>query len=440
LNAALLPTKLQVRGLFGHVDHDIDLVHSRANILAGPNGCGKTHTLRLLRATLALDFNELLALPYKSAALTLSDNSTVYLHRETEKTQEVVHIGRGYSSDDLVGNTRATSQHFDPAAAQELPSWLHSVDPDMWFDDRSDRTFTAREVERRFGIRVPDLGARAMLLHTNPWLNDLAKIPEPVFIDTKRLDTMPVGRDEEAYLPARVRNSRGAAARISQYTEQVRSQIKEAKSESLEASQTADERFAFNLMTMAHDTVNQGYIERQYAQLADLNAALSGNGLSGRPIDVKLRPRMNPTEKRVLNLFLQDWVKKLEPLLPIHEKLTTLRRIINEKFHNKQMVVSSDGSLEFRHEETLIPVSQLSSGEQHLIALFTQLLFSASPGSTVLIDEPEISLHAAWKHSFVADIEEVAAISNLSIIMATHSTAVINGRWEIVSELGLDSQ
>lgn len=436
MNGTLRPTRLEVLGLFGHIDHDVDLVDSRANILAGPNGCGKTHTLRLLRAILALDFNELLALPFKSAVLGLSDGTALVLGRSGDGKQEIVRISRTDELGQIVGHTRATSQHFDPAAAQELPPWLHLVG-ELWVDDRSERTFTDREVERRFGIRVPDRNARAMLIHTNPWLQDLAAIPEPVFIDTKRLDTMPNVREDDQYAPLRSRHYKGAAARISQYTDQVRSQIQDAKGLSLEASQAADEGFAFNLMTMAHDTVNQRYIEREYARLAELNADLSGNGLSGRPIDVTLRSRMNPTEKRVLNLFLQDWVRKLEPLLPIHEKLTTLRRIINEKFHHKQMFVGTDGTLVFRHEDQEIPVSQLSSGEQHLIALFTQLLFSATPGSTVLIDEPEISLHAAWKHSFVTDIEEVAAISNLSIIMATHSTAVINGRWEIVSELGL---
>lgn len=433
----LTPTRLEINGLFGHIHHDIDLSRAGVSILAGPNGCGKTHALRILRATLALDFHELLALPFKSAILQLHDQTYISLLRESTKTEELLRISRSDVNNEHIGATRASTQHFDPSAAQDLPPWLHPLDNDLWMDERTDRISSTRDIERRLGIRVPNRNAREMLIHTNPWLEDLRVAPEPVFIDTKRLDTMPSLREDESYLPPSRRNLKGAAARISQYTEQVRAQIRDAKSKSLEASQSADERFAFNLMNMAHDTVKQGYIESEYARLAELNSDLSFNGLSGKPIDVKLRPNMNPTEKRVLNLFLRDWVTKLEPLLPVHERLTTLKRIINEKFHNKQMVIASDGRIEFRRDDVSIPVSRLSSGEQHLLALFSQLLFAASPGSTVLIDEPEISLHAAWKHSFVSDIEEVAAISGLSIVMATHSTAVINGRWEIVSELGL---
>jgi len=80
-------------------------------------------------------------------------------------------------------------------------------------------------------------------------------------------------------------------------------------------------------------------------------------------------------------------------------------------------------------------VSKLSSGEQHLVALFAMLLFSAGPASIVLIDEPEISLHAAWKHSFLDDISEVARLADLQVLLATHSSGIINGRWDLTEEL-----
>jgi predicted ATP-binding protein involved in virulence len=63
------------------------------------------------------------------------------------------------------------------------------------------------------------------------------------------------------------------------------------------------------------------------------------------------------------------------------------------------------------------------------------LLFSARSGSLVLIDEPEISMHAAWKHSFLDDISEVAKLSELQIVLATHSSAIINGNWDLVREI-----
>lgn len=65
------------------------------------------------------------------------------------------------------------------------------------------------------------------------------------------------------------------------------------------------------------------------------------------------------------------------------------------------------------------------------------MLFAAAPGSLVLIDEPEISLHAAWKHSFVDDVSRIARLNDLQVVLATHSTAIINGKWDLVRELTL---
>ena len=98
--------------------------------------------------------------------------------------------------------------------------------------------------------------------------------------------------------------------------------------------------------------------------------------------------------------------------------------------------MSPRGSMGFRtFDNRPIRVASLSSGEQHLVALFTMLLFSASAGSVVLIDEPEISFHAAWKHAFLDDISSVARLMDLQILIATHSSAIINGRWDHTEEL-----
>ncbi|MEV5042055.1 ATP-binding protein [Microbacterium sp. LMI1x-1-1.1] len=153
--------------------------------------------------------------------------------------------------------------------------------------------------------------------------------------------------------------------------------------------------------------------------------------------------KTTPTDRRILSVFLDDWDRRLEPLLPVNEKLEALRDILDTKLapSGKVTSISARGGLEFHNAAGhRLPVARLSSGEQHLVALFTLLLFAARPGSLVLIDEPEISLHAAWKHAFLADITRVAALSNLQVVLATHSAGIINGRWDLTEELELASQ
>jgi predicted ATP-binding protein involved in virulence len=63
------------------------------------------------------------------------------------------------------------------------------------------------------------------------------------------------------------------------------------------------------------------------------------------------------------------------------------------------------------------------------------LIFTASIHSVVLVDEPEIARHAEWKHAFLDDIRRVADSSDLHFVLATHSTGIINGQWDLVEEL-----
>ncbi len=82
-----------------------------------------------------------------------------------------------------------------------------------------------------------------------------------------------------------------------------------------------------------------------------------------------------------------------------------------------------------------IPLSGLSSGEQHELVLFFQLLFDTEPNSLLLIDEPEISLHISWQNHFINDLKEVIILNNLSAIIATHSPDIINKNWKLTVQL-----
>lgn len=203
-------------------------------------------------------------------------------------------------------------------------------------------------------------------------------------------------------------------------------------------SLNADQTFAVRVLKKARTTINEKDLRQRYQRIADQHSELHASGLNVSPVDVQFPDgKTSPTERRILNVFLDDWEQKLQPLLPTHEKLKTLRKIVESKFVGKELVLTQRGFIRFRSKYNGKPlgVNSLSSGEQHLLAVFTMLLFATSEGSLVLIDEPEISMHAAWKHSFLNDITEVAHISDMQIVIATHSSAIINGNWDIVQEI-----
>ncbi|MEU8328029.1 AAA family ATPase [Micromonospora sp. NPDC048839] len=269
------------------------------------------------------------------------------------------------------------------------------------------------------------------VLADHGWLGDLIENRNPIFIDTKRLDTPQAKGGSDGPPTSR--------SRIDEYIEQVKVQVADARRASLAVTQESDQTFAKRVLNRSKKVIRGEDLKRRYEDIAERSAELYRSGLSQTLVDVQFpSSAVDETETRVLSIFIDDWQSKLEPLLPVNEKLKALQRIVNDKFIGKRLRLDKTGALIFvaTSDESVIPVTLLSSGEQHILALFTMLLFSAQPASVVLIDEPEISLHAAWKHAFLDDITEVANIADLQIILATHSSGIINGRWDLVQELG----
>ena len=70
--------------------------------------------------------------------------------------------------------------------------------------------------------------------------------------------------------------------------------------------------------------------------------------------------------------------------------------------------------------------SDLSSGEQNIITLLTLCIYSAQYGKTLLLDEPEISLHVSWQQQLPLILDIIAQALHTSIITATHSPLLIS--------------
>lgn len=431
--------RFRVQDLFGRVSHEIEFAKgSPITIVAGPNGVGKTQLLKLLHGMLSLDFHGIAGVPFGRAELSFANGSMVELERDEEADD-----GSGVlrvAGIDCLGERHDTQsvpllQLLEDPEHDELPPWLEQRG-DSWYDHRLERYVPKSMIERRYGVRGAMRGA-AMFPEAG-WLIDLIKEVVPILVDTRRLDNPPARRREGEYA-GRARNV--ATARIRQYADQVRSLVTEARRDSLLESQRADELFASRALKRARTTIREGDLKRRYEAVAELHRELHRNGLATGAMGVEFpASRTNPTERRILNVFVDDWERRLRPLVPLNTKLKTFKKIVNEKLLGKSVRLSDKGELIFITDDgQQISVEQLSSGEQHLVAIFTMLLFSTRESSIVLIDEPEISLHAAWKHAFLSDIEDVARLADVQVLLATHSSALINGRWELVRELEVGS-
>ncbi|GIL30454.1 ATP-binding protein [Actinocatenispora comari] len=418
--------------LYENAEHHLNFGdHGPVSIIAGPNGVGKTHILRTIHGILGNRPESLLRTPFKEIVIELDTRKLIRAISSPDHTKRKVSL-RGEGPRGRIYGELSIKPEGRP-----LPYYWQEIEDGVFLNTRTNEIIPEDYVEDfiRYDINtaVEPRGTRPRRRKTAPrpaWWREFGQLSS-VFIDTKRLDTGLQNPD--------LRHPQRYHSRIDEYIDQVRIQVTEARRMSLAASQRADESFAARVFAGGRARTSSVLIE-EYDELAEQNAELFKSGLSTASWDMELPSReLDTTERRVLSAFIEDWKKKITPLLPVHERLKTLQQIVNDKFIGKTLLLDSSGRLVFHSnlDGQPIPVNVLSSGEQHLLALFTMLLFSTSSGTVVLIDEPEISLHAAWKHSFISDITDVATICGLQIILATHSAGIINGRWDIVEELAV---
>ena len=155
------------------------------------------------------------------------------------------------------------------------------------------------------------------------------------------------------------------------------------------------------------------------------------------PINLNLGYRDNETLRDVLDSYIDDSYEKLSVYHDLSKKLNTLIDIINKRFSYKEFYVNKTQGFIFKSNKTQkkIPLTNLSSGEQHELVLLYELLFNTPENSLILIDEPEISLHINWQNEFINDLKEVSDLINLKSIIATHSPDIIDNNWDLTIEL-----
>ena len=113
------------------------------------------------------------------------------------------------------------------------------------------------------------------------------------------------------------------------------------------------------------------------------------------------------------------------------------------KFADKEMMLDERFGIRFKMNNasrTIIPVTALSSGEKHILLQLFELIFDGMAGDLVMIDEPELSFHPAWLNVFISILERIQNFKfeegrQMQIVLATHSTMLVGGRWDDTLDL-----
>ncbi|RLI52113.1 MAG: hypothetical protein DRP09_18515, partial [Candidatus Thorarchaeota archaeon] len=194
-------------------------------------------------------------------------------------------------------------------------------------------------------------------------------------------------------------------------------------------------------------------LEESRAELIRLGI-LPGQIDESRPNESVKKPKKDKARTETfqevfLRTYIDDEKAKIEEYEKLRRKTATFLDFINNHLHRKKISISFDGSragtkteqtdlgafLVFDDYGRQIPLDRLSSGEQHLITWSYELIFESEGYDFVLIDEPELSMHVEWQIDFVDAIEKISSEDDFRFIIATHSPAIVNSRWEITARL-----
>lgn len=145
--------------------------------------------------------------------------------------------------------------------------------------------------------------------------------------------------------------------------------------------------------------------------------------------------------KKVLSLYIDDMENKISIFDGFYERLATFDQFISKKVLSDKTIRLNPkkGISVYNSNLKEIPLHKLSSGEQNLIILYYKLAFGSERGSLLLIDEPENSLHVAWVNQMLDDFLNMSERLECQIMLATHSPALIDDRWDIVHDLYIEN-
>jgi predicted ATP-dependent endonuclease of OLD family len=140
---------------------------------------------------------------------------------------------------------------------------------------------------------------------------------------------------------------------------------------------------------------------------------------------------------KMLTAYIVSQNEKMDFYNILLSKIRLFSKLVEERgFVNKNMSVTVKDGFRFRADGNgFIDLNLLSSGEQNEVVMLYTLVFGVEDDSMLLIDEPENSLHVLWQKKFMRTIEEVSAVKNLFVVVATHSPQIIGTRWENCCDL-----
>lgn len=450
---------IKVDALFGRFDYHIPIslplgMTPGLLIITAPNGYGKSTILRLLNDVAHGDYANVARTNFKRFAI--EGDASITLVVETISRAEKERIS-GASAQAPAGlrfslideesgvplqdpweleirarfepdeEDRIASRYPMSMIEREFP-FLRRIGPAEWRDVRSGTILSRPEIVRLMEARGSH--TRGLTEDDPNWLADFRTKLKVLYISANRLRAEVDARGARPYRSANM---------VEVWADRVREQIRDVIRRYAERGRALERTFPSRIISaMRGKAVGaQEEVAALVEKVRSKEARYQALGLVGAGQTVEIEENLSDLGALVvLKTYLEDISSKFEALDSAAERLDIFQETINSMLLFKRVRLSADAGFEIVSEDGGdIPPGSLSSGEQHLVVLLGELVFGPNEGTTILLDEPEISFHPEWQERFPKVLTRIIEINDCSIVMATHSPTLIQDNWDSVVEL-----
>lgn len=461
--------RIAVHGLHDSYNYAIDFPDGTETIiLIAPNGFGKTALLSLINECLSLDLVRAAKRVFESLEVQFKDGSKWVFVRKSEEAKQLPQDEEELNRQRRAFMHRRGMQHpywidllrFDAQGQQveeRLPEltaldrravlrtiertepWLlHLPESDLFHTPSSLAMPSSEAFERYFHMVSNDENIRKIVSTTNPgFVWPSVKKLNTLFIETQRLLYQEQKSSPEDRSPSHREEILRQADRLS-------SLLRESYGEYASTSQALDRTFPNRLIERAQagELINEAQLKAELASIEQKRQELTDVGILVDQVGpiAHSSEELVPQVLHALQIYVEDSKKKLAIYDKIFPKIEVFIELVEKKLSPKKIIVSREDGAILTKDGSKLDLTTLSSGEKHEFIMLFKLAFETIPGSLVLIDEPEISLHVVWQLEFMSDLARMQAANPFQCIIATHSPQIFQGHKHLVVDLADQAQ
>lgn len=440
--------RVEFTKLFGYFDYSIDF-HDTVTILHGLNGCGKTTMLQTINAVFNKEMDTIKSTDLQSVSFFFStgailkiDRKKIYLDPEKEKATGIIYLAYSIieNGKETVFDSFENTDEYQDIVKRFLKGYrpfpfLERINESTWYDRKRETKLNLEEVIAEYGTII-------FRRYSREYLED--DIPQPVQDILTSMDVRLIAADRLT-VAKRVERQYGEdnikiERRVNLIAKDLSQKIRDTIQQYAQLSQAKDRTFPLRAIKQSSPlTVDE--IKSKMIELESKRKEFVDTGILEEEQDDigihDLLDAITESNRQNLSLYAIDTEEKLNALSSLSSSINLFRNLIDKNFNNKRIVFNKDYGFRFvatYSDSTILPQS-LSSGEQHELVMFYDLIFNASENTLILIDEPELSLHIKWQLDYVDELLQIISATKFSAVLATHSPQIIHDKWDLTVSL-----